>query len=191
MKGKLFCLIGVSGVGKTEARKYCVDSIASLQYLPSYTTRLPRPNEENGKDYFFISQNEFEKLIKEKGFIEWENHFGNYYGISKELFLNNIDSGVSLIKEIAIGGYEQILNSCDQNDIYSIYIQPDNISDVVDRINLRGDKDLSIRIDSFEMELTNQDICDRIIISEHGKLESLCAKIKDIIEEVLHSAKPS
>jgi len=187
MSHKLFCIIGVSGVGKTTVRNHIVKRKSAIEYLPSYTTRPPRQNEINGNDYFFISKPEFEKLISDNELLEWEKHFGNYYGISKQRFSEKMQSGISVIKEIAIGGYQQIVDSLKSNiNVYTIYILPENIYDVLDRLSIRGDQDREERRKSFLKDFDSKALCNSIVISRQDKLEELCHEVEIIITKELN-----
>ncbi len=186
MSGTLFCLIGPSGVGKTTIKNFVINKYGDIHYLPSITTRLPRETEIDGKDYYFVSSKEFSALIREQKLVEWEKHFDHYYGISKEQLEKKLDAGVSLIKEVAIGGYKQILESVkNKNRVFSIYIEPENLSDVLGRLQSRGDKDLDIRVRSFEEELQAKDLCDRIVVSKHNQLDVVCEEVAQIIQQKL------
>lgn len=185
MHGILFCLVGISGVGKTTARKQLISQLPNIKYLTSYTTRLPRTDEIPGVDYNFILKQEFEKLISEDAFIEYEQHFDNYYGILKNELYANLKLNVSMIKEIASDGYLKILENIEsKNRVYSVYILPENIDHVVSRLNFRGDLDIDLRQLTFEKELASKDVCDSIVISKDGQIDKLVDEIKKIIENV-------
>ncbi len=83
-KGGMYILSSPSGAGKTTLVKKIAKNNSFLVSI-SHTTRLPRPNEKNGKDYYFVSKNNFKKLIKKKEFLEHAKVFDNYYGSSKKL----------------------------------------------------------------------------------------------------------
>lgn len=186
MNNKLFCIVGISCVGKTTVRNYVVKNNPKIEYLPSYTTRLPRQNEIDGNDFFFVSRIEFEKLIYNNKLVEWEKHFDNYYGISKQQFSEKINSGISLIKEIAIGGYQQIVESLRSNSsVYTIYILPENINDVLERLSVRGDQDIEERMKTFQEELKSKNLCNDIVISKQNKLDELCQEVELIITKEL------
>lgn len=185
MSNHIYFLVGPSGVGKTTARKHITNKYANIKFIPSFTTRPPRVNEIDGIDYFYIDRNRFQELIKTNSFLEWEEHFGNFYGITKGYCEEQLKNGYSLIKEIALGGYEQILNSStiDKNLFKSIFIYPDNISDLVKRIEKRGEQNVEKRRVSIEEELENSRKCDHIVISKHNDLPALFTEIESIINQ--------
>ena len=88
-KGGMFILSSPSGAGKTTLVKK-ISKNKKFFVSVSHTTRLPRPNEKNGKDYFFISKNNFKKLIKKQEFLEHAKVFQNYYGSSKKLVIEKL-----------------------------------------------------------------------------------------------------
>ena len=184
---KLICLIGPSGVGKTTLRKYVVKNYPTIDYLPSITTRTPREKEVHGEDYFFVSIEEFKELITSNKLLEWEEHFGHYYGISKDLFEKKLTAGISLIKEIGIGGYQQILKSVsDVKSIYSIFLQPESLVDLTQRIKQRGDQDLDIRLKNAETELKGMELCHHTIVVRQGQLNALQTEVNKIIDQQIN-----
>lgn len=184
MTNQIYFLVGPSGVGKTTVRKHITDKYSHIKFIPSFTTRLPRNNEINEVDYFFISKDEFQKLIDTNELIEWEEHFGNYYGISRGYCEGQLQKGYSLVKEIAVGGYKQILNSnnIDRNRIKSIFISPDDINELAKRIENRGEANIVDRISSIESELLSSNECHHIIKSKTNNLIALFRDIETIID---------
>ena len=95
-KGGMFILSSPSGAGKTTLVKKISKNRNYIVSI-SHTTRPPRPSEKNGKDYFFISKNNFKKLIKKKEFLEHAKVFDNYYGSSKEIIIKKLMQGKNII----------------------------------------------------------------------------------------------
>ncbi|MDA9683003.1 guanylate kinase, partial [Candidatus Pelagibacter sp.] len=108
-KGGMFILSSPSGAGKTTLVKKISKEKGFITSI-SHTTRLPRPKEKNGKDYYFISKNYFKKLIKKKEFLEHAKVFENYYGSSKKIVLENLKKGKNIIFDIDWQGTRQIRN---------------------------------------------------------------------------------
>jgi guanylate kinase len=184
MTNQIYFLVGPSGVGKTTVRKHITDKYSSIKFIPSFTTRSPRNNEVNEVDYFFISKDEFQKLIETNGLIEWEEHFGNYYGISRGYCEEQLQNGYSLVKEIAVGGYKQILDgsNIDKEIIKSIFISPDDINELAKRIENRGEANIAERIISIESELLSSGECHYIVKSKTNDLAALFHDIETIID---------
>ena len=186
MNNKIFFLIGPSGVGKSTVRKYIESKYPNIKYIPSFTTRQPRPGEIHGKDYLFISASEFLYYRDNNLLIEWENHFENYYGISYDYCESNLATN-SLIKEIAIDGYMQILvnSKLSKEHFNSIFIYPDDLRNLTNRLKDRGDKDITTRIRSIKDELKTSEQCDFVITSIEGELDKLLVGVESIILKLL------
>lgn len=103
MKGKLVIVSGPSGSGKSTVTKIVKDRL-NIPLSISATTRKPRVGEIEGKDYFFLSEEEFKKRIEEDKFYEYANVHGNYYGTLKEVVENNLNKGLNVILEIDVQG---------------------------------------------------------------------------------------
>ena len=103
-KGILIVVSGFSGVGKGTLMKQLVHSYDNYALSVSMTTRQPRPGESDGKEYFFVSREVFEKTIAENGLIEYANYCGNYYGTPKEYVEKQLEKGKDVILEIEIQG---------------------------------------------------------------------------------------
>ena len=124
----MFILSSPSGAGKTTLVKK-ISKNKNFSVSVSHTTRLPRPNEKNGKDYFFISKNNFKKLIKKGEFIEHAKVFDNYYGSSKKLVINQLKMGKNIIFDIDWQGTRQIRNKNLNYKLLTIFILPPSRSE--------------------------------------------------------------
>lgn len=132
---KLFIFTGPSGVGKgTILADFFKKSDHKIIYSISNTTRKPRDGEINGMHYFFVSKDEFEKLISENAFLEYAYYSGNYYGTNKKFVDEKIDEGKSVLLEIEIQGALQVMEKCP--DAISIFIKPPTFEELEKR--LRG-----------------------------------------------------
>jgi len=103
-KGKLFVISAPSGTGKTTVIQRLKEEIPSLKVVVTFTTRKPRPGEKNGVDYYFVSEEEFKKMIKENKFIEWAVVYGNYYGTPKEQVMDELKKGNKILCCVDIQG---------------------------------------------------------------------------------------
>ena len=121
IKGGMYILSSPSGAGKTTLVKKISTNQNFITSI-SYTTRLPRPNEKDGKDYFFISKKKFKNLIKKKKFLEHAKVFKNYYGSSKDLVIKNLNKGNNVIFDIDWQGTQKIKKKKVKiQTIYDIY----------------------------------------------------------------------
>ena len=98
--GNLFIISAPSGAGKTSLVRHCVGARSDIEVSVSYTTRPPRSKEQHGKDYFFVSEKEFDQMVLNNSFIEYASIYGYRYGTSIQLVKKSIDNGVNVILEI-------------------------------------------------------------------------------------------
>ena len=106
--GMMFVLSSPSGAGKTTLTRKLVDHNTNFSISISHTTRKPRPNEINKKDYYFVDENEFKSLIKSKSFFEYAKIFNNYYGTLKKPVLNFLSQGQDVLFDIDWQGTQQL-----------------------------------------------------------------------------------
>lgn len=121
-RGLLFVVSAPSGAGKTTLCQEITKSVPNLQHSISYTTREPRPGEIHGKDYFFVSDAEFRKMIENNEFLEWAEVHGHLYGTSRDLLMNIANRGIDVILDIDAQGAMQ-LKKKEVDGVY-IYILP-------------------------------------------------------------------
>ena len=110
-KGKLFVISAPSGTGKTTIIKHILKTFPQLVFSISVTTRSKRGSEIDGKDYFFISEEEFKEKIENDDFLEWGYFFGYYYGTLKKQIFDNLNKGISMVLEVDVKGAINIKNA--------------------------------------------------------------------------------
>lgn len=108
MRGRLVVVSGPSGAGKSTLIREALDAVPRLAYSVSATTRAPRPGEVDGRDYVFISRDEFERWIEEGRFLEWAEYSGNLYGTLEARVEELLEAGRSVILEIELQGARQV-----------------------------------------------------------------------------------
>lgn len=153
MPGILFLLSGPSAVGKTTVLKRVLEQIADLNVQPvvTYTTKKPRPLDINGKDYHFITTNDFLEKMKQGFFIETAQVYGNWYGVSGEL-LTDLEKGASYIAVVDIQGALAL------QKLYAPYIGiwlDANNDKIIQRLTARGTEsqiDREVRCSKIEVE---------------------------------------
>ena len=138
-KGGMYILSSPSGAGKTTLVKKIAKNNSFLVSI-SHTTRLPRPNEKNGKDYYFVSKNNFKKLIKKKEFLEHAKVFDNYYGSSKKLVTEKLKEGKNIVFDIDWQGTRQIRNKKLNYKLLTIFILPPSKDELLKRLLKREKK---------------------------------------------------
>ena len=104
MKGKLFVVSGPSGVGKNTLLNEIIDSCEKVQYSVSATSRPIRPGEVDGKSYYFISREQFERLIAEDALLEYAEYVGNYYGTPLAPIQEAIENGIDVVMDVEVVG---------------------------------------------------------------------------------------
>ena len=167
-KGGLFILSSPSGAGKTTLVKK-ISKNKSYSVSISHTTRLPRPNEKNGKDYYFISKNAFKKLIKKNEFLEHAKVFDNYYGSSKDFVYKELKKGNNIVFDIDWQGTRQIRNKNLNFNLLTIFILPPSKKELANRLLKREKKNLNIvkkRMKGFKKDLSRWMEYDLVVIND-------------------------
>ena len=181
-KGGMYILSSPSGAGKTTLVKKISKEKGFITSI-SHTTRLPRPKEKNGKDYYFISKNYFKKLIKKKEFLEHAKVFENYYGSSKKIVLENLKKGKNIIFDIDWQGTRQIRNKNLNYKLLTIFILPPSRSELLNRLMKReknNTKTVKKRMKEFKKDLSRWKEYDYVVINDN--LGICFKKIMNIIK---------
>ena len=180
-KGMMFVLSSPSGVGKTTLAKKLAENNSQFAISISYTTRKPRPNEIDGKDYYFVTQEEFDALIKKNDFYEFANIFDNNYGTHKETVIKLLSQGKDVLFDIDWQGTLQLKKIRDLN-IVCIFILPPNIKILRDRLLNRHkgqEKLIEKRMNKFNEELSHWNQYNYVVTNDD--LNICYEKIKSII----------
>ena len=180
-KGMMFVLSSPSGVGKTTLTKKLAENDSQFAISISHTTRKPRPNEIDGKDYYFVTQEEFDALIKKNDFYEFANIFDNNYGTHKETVIKLLSQGKDVLFDIDWQGTLQLKKIRDLN-IVCIFILPPNINVLRDRLLNRhkGQEELiEKRMNKFNEELSHWNQYNYVVTNDD--LNICYEKIKSII----------
>ena len=157
-----------SGSGKTTLCKALQLVEPEIEWSISYTTREKRSIEENGVDYFFISEEEFEDLIIQGHFVEWQNVHGFYYGTSVNNLRNAINNDKIMLIEMDVKGSMSI-KKLFPDQTFSIFIMPPSISQLRERLRSRGTDSeirINIRLKRFQEEMEFREKFDYVMINE-------------------------
>ena len=166
--GVIVILSSPSGAGKTTLVKK-ISKRKNYKISISYTTRKARINERNGKDYYFISNTQFKKLIKEKKFLEYAKVFKNYYGSLRENVITNLANGKNVIFDIDWQGTKQIKNNKLNYKIITIFILPPSKKELFKRLLKREKKDKKIaneRMKQFKDDVKHWKDYDFTVIND-------------------------
>lgn len=180
----LVILSGVSGAGKDTIKNEIIKRMKNVTTLPSYTSRDPRNNEQEGVQYHFISKEEFKEKIKNGEFYEYDIHHENYYGTSKKLMHEKIKSGKVIIKDIEVNGTENLIKILDkETKLVTIFLKV-NKEELKHRLISRGDNmseaDIELRLNRLEYEESKIGLYDYVI--KNDDLEKAVQIIMTIIE---------
>ena len=166
MKGKLVAVSGPSGVGKGTLVKTIITRREDVVESVSCTTRAPREGEVNGKHYFFISKEEFLKRIDADDFLEYDEHFGNYYGTPKS-FVKEMLKEKSVILEIDVVGALKAKETFPECIL--VMVVPPSVEELKRRLKGRQtetDEQIQNRLDRMQYELSHKDEYDVIIVND-------------------------
>lgn len=181
-RGLLIILSSPSGAGKSTLAGLLRKWDTTLAFSVSATTRLPRPGEEDGKDYFFVSVPEFQTQVADGEMLEHAQVFGNYYGSPKAPVKAAIDAGRDVLFDVDWQGAQQISNSPLQEHVLSIFILPPSIKELHRRLVTRGQDAPEViekRMQKSWDEISHWDGYDYVLINDD--LDACFAKVKQIL----------
>ena len=167
-KGMMFVLSSPSGTGKTTLTKKLAENNKNFAISISHTTRKPRPNEINGKDYYFVSKKEFEDLLKENNFFEYANIFNNWYGTLKKPVLELLSRAKDVLFDIDWQGTKQ-LNKIENLSLVTFFILPPNLKALKERLLHRheGQEQLvKTRMNKFNEEVSHWNEYNYVVVND-------------------------
>ena len=188
--GVMIILSSPSGAGKTSLVGL-LSKLDNFEVSISHTTREPRLNETPNKDYYFINETEFKRLIKNQEFLEYAKVFNNLYGTTRTQVINHLNDGKNVLFDIDWQGADQIKNKKLDYKLITFFILPPSKEILFERLSSRDMKDKLIvddRMKQFEHDVLHWINYDYVVINED--LESCYLKIKKLIEaEIKDSSK--
>ncbi len=188
--GIMVILSSPSGAGKTTLVKL-LSKKNNFYISISHTTRKPRPNEVNGEDYFFVSDEEFKRLIKNQEFLEYAKVFENYYGTSRTSVVQNLEKNQNVIFDIDWQGADQIKNKKMDYKLITFFILPPSKEILFERLSNRDMKDKLIadeRMKQFDKDVLHWINYDYVVINDN--LDDCFSKIQKLINaEVNNDSK--
>ncbi|WP_457568926.1 guanylate kinase [Desulfurobacterium sp.] len=180
MKGLLIVISAPSGTGKTTLVNLLMKAFPKMEFSVSCTTRKPRPGEVDGKDYYFISLEEFEKKIENNELLEWAEVYGNFYGTPKDKVIEALNEGKDILLDIDTQGALQVKKN--YPDAVLIFILPPSLKELERRLRSRGTEDeetIEKRLLIARRELSLATKYDYIIIND--QIEEAFDKLKSIV----------
>jgi guanylate kinase len=201
-RGNLFILSSASGAGKSSLIKALLGKYSDIKMSVSHTTRAPRPGENDGEHYHFVTVEKFEKLVEQGDFFEWAKVFDNYYGTSKAAVEEQLNSGIDVFLDIDWQGAQQVRKLVP--DVKTVFILPPSLQELENRLNGRGQdskeviasrmaqsKSESSHYNEFDYVLINDDFDTTLAQLEHivmaARMELSAQKVRyaSLIEDLL------
>jgi len=180
--GVMIILSSPSGAGKTTLVNM-LSEIDNYEVSISHTTRQPRPSEVPNKDYFFVNENEFNRLIKNQEFLEYAKVFNNFYGTTRTPVIDKLNKEKNVLFDIDWQGAHQIKNKKLDYKLITFFILPPSKEELFDRLSNRDMKDKLIveeRMKQFERDVLHWINYDYVVINDN--LEICFSKIKSLID---------
>lgn len=165
--GVLYIVSAPSGAGKTSLVKALLKADPAIRLSVSYTTRVPRPGETDGRDYHFVSRKRFEAMLAEGEFLEHAEVYGNFYGTSKGVIARDLDAGRDILLEIDWQGAAQVKTHFPQSA--SIFILPPSFNALRTRLNGRGQDSAEVierRLAAAAHDVAHAGAFDYIIVND-------------------------
>ncbi|MGO2373674.1 MAG: guanylate kinase [Pseudoalteromonas prydzensis] len=166
-RGNLFILSAPSGAGKSSLISALLAKYSDMKVSVSHTTRPPRPGENNGEHYHFVSVDEFKDLIKKDDFFEWAQVFDNYYGTSKQAIEQQLAAGIDVFLDIDWQGARQVRDLV--ADVETIFILPPSKAELESRLNNRGQDSQEViagRMAQAQSETSHFNEYDYVVVND-------------------------
>ncbi|MBQ4837543.1 guanylate kinase [Pseudoalteromonas luteoviolacea] len=179
-RGNLFILSAPSGAGKSSLIKALLDKQANIKVSVSHTTRSPRPGENNGEHYHFVTVDEFKTLIDKGDFFEWAQVFENYYGTSKQAIEDQLNNGIDVFLDIDWQGARQVRTLLPE--VKTIFILPPSQSELEQRLNNRGQDSQEViasRMAEAKSESSHYNEFDYVIVNDN--FETALTELEHIV----------
>ena len=179
-KGQLFVISGASGVGKSSILKRVMQQMPHLQFSLSATSRTPRPGEENGVQYFFVTEEAFKQMISQGAFVEYDYHMGNFYGTLKSEIVKKTKQG-GMILDVEPVGAMHVKEIFPEATL--IYIAPPSMEVLQRRLRDRNDTpedQIKLRSERAAWEDAQKEKYDYVVIND--VLEEAVAQVLRIVD---------
>ena len=179
-KGMIIIVSAPSGAGKTSICDALIKSDKNIIYSVSTTTREPRKGEKNGREYFFVNDSEFKKMVKTNMFVEWAKVHDHFYGTSKKVLEQTINKGKDILLDIDVQGAVKIKKQ--YKEALMIFITTPSLKVLKERLIKRNKDSMDVikrRIENAKKELTYLPKYDYLILND--KLDKSIQEVKSVI----------
>lgn len=186
---RVFVITGPSGVGKGTLISGLMQRLPQLELSVSATTRAPRPGERHGVQYHFLSNEEFDRLEAEGGFVEHADYAGRRYGTLRSELKRRVQEGVPIVLEIEVQGARQVRAS--MPDALQVFIAPPSLPVLRERLVGRGTDDpeeVARRLEVAQEELEAQSEFSHVIVND--ELEQAQRELVELVQQALASEEP-
>lgn len=166
-KGKLIVVSGPSGAGKSTVVFKAINGREDMCFSTSVTSRKPRPGENDGREYFFIDRERFEKMVESDELLEHAVYVGNYYGTPRKFVEDKLDAGNSVFLDIEVQGARQVKEK--KPDAVMVFLIPPTLDELRKRLEKRGtesEETICNRLSRAREEYAEADFYDYIVVND-------------------------
>ena len=181
-RGLLFILSSPSGAGKTTLSRMLLKSDEKIKLSVSATTRPPRPGEEDGVHYHFVSDAQFDRMVEEDDFYEWAHVFGYRYGTPKGHIRNALKEGQDFLFDIDWQGTQQLYQK-DQQDVVSVFILPPSLAELRRRLESRAQDSSDVidaRMERARAEISHWAEYDYVVINDN--VDECFERVREVLD---------
>jgi guanylate kinase len=187
----LVVVSGPSGVGKDATLERMKKAGLPYHYVVTTTTRSKRPGERDGIDYWFISEDEFHRMVKKNQFLEWAKVYGNYYGVPKHEIKDALKQGLDVVVKVDVQGAATIRRILP--DALFIFLMPPSTEELANRLKKRyglSSSELKVRLGKVQEEMKSLPIFDYVITSHTDNLDLTADQVNTAITTAKCRTKP-
>ncbi|MBI51896.1 MAG: guanylate kinase [Chloroflexi bacterium] len=180
---KIIVLSGPSGVGKDAIIDNIMEKHGDFVVPITMTSRPKRENEQNGNDYYFVSNKEFELSIKQEDLVEYSTVYEHYYGLPKSSMIDALSTGKNILVRLDVKGAISIMKQ--YSNSVSIFVSPENMEQLYQRINSRNQEDqkeINRRMNIAIQEIAQANLFDHVVLNEDDQLDASTEIIMDLIK---------
>lgn len=181
VRGSVIVISAPSGTGKSTLVKRLLASVRGLDFSVSYTTRPPRAGEKNGRDYFFVNEKVFRRMIAEREFVEWADVFGHFYGTSRRQLRAAQDAGKDILLDIDVQGHAQVRRRL--REAVSIFVLPPSFQELERRLRHRHSDAAEViarRLNDARREIRHWKEYDYLVVND--RLPSAVNALRAVVE---------